>query len=366
MASEQSYPFQSARDAIVPHQADPLAAPSYYPNYGGSYSGGPQPDEPGSGGGGLGGILQVARRRWWIVLGIAAVVSAGAWWRALRLVPQYNSQFLMLVNISRDGAARSGNIPVEKQDPLSYSTLIQVLRSKLVLNPVVADLKDEYPNIGFGDLAGNLNIRLARDTDVLIVTYQNPNPERVKAVLDRVGAAYLDYGQTQARVNVQQGIDFVENKLPELRARTESLREQVKEFRQRYNIYDPDSRGGQLAAEIASIEQRQDTLEIDITASSATYERLQSQLGYENGETAPEVATAGEALSSSQEYQSLKSQIDQIDAEIKSERTRFAESSPMIQTLVARRQALEPLLQEAAATALRGRSGSGAQPLQGI
>lgn len=369
MTSDQSYSTQSGRDAIVPRQVDPLGAPAYYPDYSyASYYGGAQSESANQAGGGLGALLQVARRRWWIVLGVAAAISAGTWWHTLRLPSVYSSRFLLLVNVSVDRATRTNeDIPIERAKELSFSTLIQVLRSKLVLNQVVADLKETYPDIELGDLAENLNIRLARDTDVLIVTYQNTDPTRVKDVLDRVSAAYLQYGSTQARVNVQQGIDFVESKLPELRARVETLRAQVKDFRQTYNLYDPDARGGQLAAEIASIEQRQEMLKIDLTAAQSSYARLQDQLGYE-GDSAPQTAIATDSLSNSPLYKQRLDELQKIEAEIARESTRFSANSPMIRSLQERKRQLEPLLEEAASEALRGRSaeGAGSSPLNGI
>ncbi|MEO0803445.1 MAG: polysaccharide biosynthesis tyrosine autokinase, partial [Cyanobacteria bacterium J06642_2] len=371
MTSEQSYPSQSqsTRDALVPRQSDPLGAPVYYPDYSYSnYYGSQQADAVGQGaGGGFGALWQAARRRWWIVLGVASVVTAGAWWYSLQLQAIYSSRFLMLVNVSSDRTRADSDIPIEKQKQLGFSTLIQVLRSSLILNQVVADLKDQHPDLNLGDLAENLNISLARDTDVLIVTYQNNDPERVKAVLDRVGAAYLEYGTTQARVNVQQGIDFVEGKLPELRARVERLREQVKDFRQTYKIYNPDARGGQLASEIASIQQRQEMLQIDLTAAQSTYERLQEQLGYQADTTTPQTAIVTAAVSQSPLYQQRLTELQAIETEIRQESQRFSANSPMIRSLEEERKQLETLLEEAEQDAVRGRPSEGTTtPLTGI
>ncbi len=298
-------------------------------------------------------ILQVGRRRIWIILGVAITVTSSAWAWTLTQTPIYQGGFRVLVE-SASTTDRSQQLLQEAQgnarSSFDYGTQIEVLRSPTLLRPVVEELRQTFPEVRYESLVGNLMISRLRDTQVLAISYRDPNSEKIAAVLDAVSNQYLAYSLEQRQTSLQQGIQFVENQLPELRGRVDTLQVELEQFRQRYSLINPEARGSDLSSLISGVEQAQQETQTQLTEAQSLYNTLQNQLGF-----APDQALAASALSESSRYQNLLNQIRQIEAQIATESTRFQPDTPNIQVLQDERNNLLPLLQQEAAQILGNR-----------
>ena len=84
-------------------------------------------------------------------------------------------------------------------------------------------------------------------TKILEVSFIDQDPNKVQFVLDNLAEAYLQYSLDEKRLAVRQGIGFVDEQLPALHTRVDKLEGRVQEFRQEYNLLDPDKQSEILA-----------------------------------------------------------------------------------------------------------------------
>ncbi|MEA5570615.1 GumC family protein [Calothrix sp. UHCC 0171] len=251
---------------------------------------------------------------------------------------------------------------------LDYNALMEILKSPKIINPVVDELKVKYPDINYDQLVGNdaggkvasgrektlIMTRIAKGKDesrVIEVRYRDTNPQKIEFILDKVSQAYRKYSSEQQQSSVRQGIKFVEQQIPKLEMRVNTLQGQLQAFQQRYNFYNPQLQGEQLLKRLDDTKvQRLDT-ERKYLESRSLYASLQNQLGMQQN-----AAIAASALSESPQYQQIRTRIGEIDAKIAQESVRFNEASPVIQSLREERRQLQPLLNQEARLALGNRA----------
>ncbi len=245
----------------------------------------------------------------------------------------------------------------EQEDPLSvlqqdlggldYETQIEVLRSPRVLKPIIKNLSAKYSEIEYGELIKQkrspLKIEQLDKTKILEVSYVDSDPDKIQFVLDNLAEAYLRYSLEERRVEVRQGIDFVESQLPEVRERVDELQGKVQKFRQRYNLLDPQQQAEILAQQQVDFEQKYFDTQAQLKETKSLYRMLNQQLGLQ-----PEQALAASYLSESPRYQNLLNELQQIEVELAKESARFSAQNPVVETLEENKARLLTLLQQEA------------------
>lgn len=300
----------------------------------------------------LGQLLQVLRRRWVVIGGVALAVSGAIWSWTLTRTPVFQGEFRVLIasveEIDPSQELLRENLNAPKT--VDYDTQIEVLKSPALLEPIAESLQSQYPNINYNNLATNLTVSRLRDTKVLSVNYRHTDPQTIQDVLEEVSSQYLEYSFEQRQANLQQGIQFVDDQLPELRERVQTLQVQLERFRQQYSILDPETRGNEISGLLATVEAQRQQLQAELAQAQSLFQTLQSQL-----DTTPEDAIADAALSESARYQALLTQIQEVEAEIAVEAARYQPGSPQLLALEERRDNLRPLLEAESARILGDR-----------
>jgi succinoglycan biosynthesis transport protein ExoP len=326
------------------HPPPPKAAPSF-PTL-------PKPQEESLN---LRQLFSIARRRWLLLTTVTLAVSALVGGRVLREQPRYQSQFRLLVEpIAGDerfdqfSQRLAGQLGVR----LDYQTQIQVLRSPVMLEPLVEQIQQRYPDVNYGSLTSSLGInRLEEVTKILEVTYTGSEPEQIKFILDTLAAGFIEYSKREQRTSNQKGLDFVEGQLPELKQRVDRLQRIVQVFRQTNNLMDPELQGQKLSERLLGLRQDRQATQSDLSQAESLETTLQQQLGLGLNQ-----AMTVAALSEAPRYQALLSELQKLETEIATESARFTSNSPAIRALSKQRDNLLPLLQGEAVEVL-GASG---------
>jgi succinoglycan biosynthesis transport protein ExoP len=290
-------------------------------------------------------FLGVLRRRALVIISIAALGSSYTIWSALNLTDSYEGRFQLLVepvnaqnNLTNITSEVGGS--ASRRAGLDYDTQIAVLRSPELIAEVVSELQPTYPGIGFGTIAGPLNVSRVRSTKILEVRYRGNDPAFVRAVLEQLSETYLQYSLNERQTYLRQGIQFVDAQIPRLQEQVDSLQEQLQTFRQSNRFIDPDSQANKIATQGTTLDQQQAEVEQELARARSFLETLQQDSG------------ALASLNESPNYQQLLSQVQQIETEIAFERTRFREDNINIQVLRQKQENLFPLLRAEAARVL--------------
>jgi capsular exopolysaccharide synthesis family protein len=311
----------------------------------------------------LSDLLTVARRRMLLIAGVAIAVTSGVAAKVLKEVPQYEGKFQLLVEPASGQDDKFKKLSEsldssvgDKAKGVDYQTQIQVLRSPQVLSPILKKIQARYPDITEDTLRSKLVITRMAETKIIEVRYQDSDPDKIQFVLKQIVDAYVKYSEQEQQDSVKQGLTFVNQQTDLLQNRVNSLQQKLQEFRQAYNIIDPQTQGQLLTTRVGEIvQQRQETLS-QLGESEKLYGELKSQLAQLG--VSPEQAVTASALSEAPRYQQSLNKLAEIENKIAVESARFTEDSPAIQALREQQRNLKPLVEQEAATAV-GRVATG-------
>jgi len=284
--------------------------------------------------------MQILRRRGYLFLGVFLGVMGCTAIGTFLIPTRYRGEFQILVaqapNLDQDKAGLSGGADDQTQ--------VALLGSPTLLQAVSADLVKTDPDLNPEILQAGLVIRQQDQTRVLEVSYRAADPQQIKRVLDTLAKHYLEVGKQQQRAIFDQGLQFIEAKLPPLEAKLQTLRQALEQFQQRHGFADPQIQGQEVANLIQAIEKQHQEAQVQLREAQALATGLQEQLGYESEEVLAVVN-----LTESERYQDLLDQIRAVETTLATDLTRFKEDAPVIQVLREKRQNLLVLLEQEAA-----------------
>ncbi|MCH2243151.1 MAG: polysaccharide biosynthesis tyrosine autokinase [Crocosphaera sp.] len=301
------------------------------------------------------------RRRVWLVGSVFLVVSGSAIAYAWSRPPVYEESFKLLIEIPSEtslipglgsGIANLGGLSAP--DESYVLTQIQVLYGYKIIAPVLEKIQERYPPETEEDVIkyesfvqNSLRINNPKDTNIIQITYSAQDPKKVNFVLSELANTYLEYSQQAPQNKQTQGLRFVEMQLPELQDKVSQLEGELKRFRQRHNIVDPESQSRLLTTNLTRLIEKQQENRAQLYQAQIRYGNLQQQLGIDK-----EQARILAALSQSPRYMSLLAKLREVDTKLAAETTRFTGDNPAIRKLNQERLNLLPLIAEEARTIL--------------
>ncbi len=293
-------------------------------------------------------LLRIIKHRFRLLALVAmGVTTASIIWTFIQ-EPKYEGSFQLLVEPVTQGKEEDLlSILGQNQEGMDYETQIEVLQSPIVFNPILEKLAVRYPEIEYEDLIkfrkSPLQIERVDETKIIEVSYIDRDRDKIKFVLDTLSQDYLRYSLEERRAEVNQGIEFVDNLLPEIRANVDQLQDKLQKFRQRYNLIDLETQNESLSTQEMQIEEQFLAAQRELAETRSLYNNLQRQLGKE-----PDEAIANSYLSESTRYQALLNELQAVEIELAQESTRFAPENPIILSLEDKKAQLLPLLQQEA------------------
>ncbi|PZD73153.1 Tyrosine-protein kinase YwqD [Acaryochloris thomasi RCC1774] len=322
----------------------------------------------------LGQLLGTIRRRWLLIVGTTAVVTVGTFFWSITRPAQYQGQFQILVEpvtaesevVSR---ATGDQKSVTDQDLgetqqastlLDYSTQIEVLYSRKLLDPVVNRLQDTFPEITYDILRRKLQISRqsgssqgqgrgegADTTKILLFEYQSPNPEEVKQVSQDLSQTYVKYSLQERQTNLRRAIQFTDKQLPLLKAQVNQLELQLQQFRERNRLVDPEQLSQQVTSELGSFQQQLMSTQLELLQKKRLYASLQEQLQLQ-----PDGVEASSVLSQAPDYRKLVEQLQELETQLEIESAQLTADHPVIIDLKSQRDRLLPLVAQRAKSTL--------------
>ncbi len=294
-------------------------------------------EEGNEGGLNLGQLLAVIRRRILVIIIGTTTVASASVGLAWNTPPMYSGKFEILTEpiTAEDKIAQDDRSIRDEIANKIDETKLRILQSDKLMSPITQEVQKYYP----GSSTPKLNIKLLPNTQIIEVTYQDRNSDKLLFVLNKVSKAYLKYSLDARQTKTKLGIEFVEQQLPKLFVRVTDLQLKLQNFRQKYGIIDAEVQGQQLANQLDQIVQKQIDNEIQLAKTQKLYTILQTQLQLESNE-----AEAISALSESPDYQKLLSKLQDVESTIAVKLSQYTENSPNIQNLLIQKQNLLDLI----------------------
>ncbi|HIK46200.1 MAG TPA: polysaccharide biosynthesis tyrosine autokinase, partial [Leptolyngbyaceae cyanobacterium M65_K2018_010] len=256
-------------------------------------------------------------------------------------------------------------LPLQRTDTtLILEDQVKILTSPGVLQPVVEQILAENlslcrnPAASLGSMAvdvteqcykalrNSLYIQLTEARNnyspasrIFKTHFSGSYPEEVQKISGLIAQRFLDYGLESRQRDIQQGIDFLDQKLPDVRRQVDALQIELQALRQNNNLITPDARGSQLSSQINNYESEYLNVLVELEGTLNLYDSLQQQLIQQ-----PQDSAVSPVLSNNSRYQALIQELLRLDNEIAAASTLFLDTSPDLQALKEQRQNLLRLL----------------------
>ncbi len=318
-------------------------------------------------------VAKILRRRQKLFLltaaGVTLVFGLTTVFRRIT-APVFQGSFTLLISdpisdtATREGAESGGAIAsvarnVARND---VPTLIRVLESPAVLEPVYNTLQKKFPDqplpqINVSLVSADPSQRSAiLASGVLSVEARGISPDLVEQSLRLTESAYLEWALQQRRQKLREGVRFLDQQAPQLQARSAEIQGELERFRVRNNVLNPESEATSLRGQSEGLRatllsqqaERQRLLELrqEVASGKLIASGFSTTAGSGRGSTGSEGSSTGTSLTLDVPNQPLLTELNALEAQIAAARSTYLPSSSYLQNLIAARDNLKPLLQQ--------------------
>ncbi|MBW4473814.1 MAG: hypothetical protein KME45_26065 [Stenomitos rutilans HA7619-LM2] len=260
----------------------------------------------------------------------------------------YEGKFQLRVeptgNPTASAAPTAANQAALASPSLDYASQVQVLWSPKLLSPVVQQLQTRYADLTYETLSQKLEIAHRDGEPTLEITYQDADPQKVQAVLQKVSHAYLQYSQ-ECRTSLCRELTFVERRLPHLQEQVTIAQQTLHQFQQQHDLTEPAVLGQQLAQRSDVITQQRHDLQRRLTEARTQLAILEKRAAEYVGQ--PQTGVMEQALQQNDRYQTLLAQFRTIANQITVELARPQPNAMPLQSLKQRYQQVAGQMTEA-------------------
>ncbi|MBD2426683.1 AAA family ATPase [Phormidium sp. FACHB-1136] len=303
-------------------------------------------------------LFAALKRRWLPLLGVTTATFVGLLAFYVSRPPVYERSFSMAIEpldklTGREsassglaalagGAGLAGVALPRGAGGADYSSLIAVLQSELVLEPVVeaARAQTEDPEFGHGALLEDLTVEQVELSKILEVSFRSKDPDLVDRVISELQTVYVNYSTETQQMSLIRRLNDLNAQVAVQRQEVASTQASLLQFQGQNQILDLKSASEALETRRSEVLLEQQNTRITIETTLEKYNNLRNQVGLQ-----PAEAILVANLSESPVYQSLLTQYRELESEIAVESARFRADTPMIQALQDKQRQLLPLLE---------------------
>jgi len=311
-------------------------------------------------------LSSILLRRRFLILGVSCVVMSAASLLAVIAKPTYQSNMQILVSSNLSDGAQSNNIPVggdtqvtdSNSQVIDSTTQMKLMLSSKLLQKAVDLLHSDYPDITLEDINGQTGQNKKASLEVtpeeggigtnkifnqvFEVSFNDDNPVKAQRVLQTLQKVYQNYNKDQQKERLNQGLAFVNTRLPEIKKEASKAEKNLEQFRKKHKFLDPEVQSKILLESLADIQQQLQSTRANLQDVNARYNNLEQQIASSSQQN----ELISSRLNQSSRYQALLSEIQKTELALAKERLRYTDDYPSVQKLKQQRQSQLSLLRE--------------------
>lgn len=290
-------------------------------------------------------LFAAARRRSGVVFAVAIACTIGLLYLGSKRPPTYQGKFQLLVEpvtIAENKlltviTKTLGETNSKTDSGLDYESQIRVLQSPKLMSPIVEQIQKKYAEIDYKTIVAKLKIeRIMKESEgtrILEVSYSDQNANKVQFVLNQVAQGYLRYSVEDYQTNIRQGIKFIEDQIPALQRRVDTIQGQLQILRQKYKLSDPNNESKSLSDQALNIGNQKVDVQSRMAQKQSEYSSLKKL--FDEGKVTAILSQDNAA------YAVLIKQMYEVDNEVLVASNNYQESSEFMQELRGRQQSLK-------------------------
>jgi len=321
---------------------------------------------------GIQNLLRTIKRRQTLFLFTSALVSGALAINTIReriFSPVYQGSFQLQITSPFD----DGNSPVagdggkieaiaRYKQRIDVPSLMVLLKSPYLTSPVATRL-----GISNEEIAKNLSMDTAGVQNVIQVDLRWPDPTKGKALLAALANDYVAFSLSQRQATLSSGVKYLDQQAPAILREVATLENQLSRFREANKMMDP-------IAMVSTIESRRNNLANEWQNLQIEQAQLESQLNsVKSGRLSFTPSGAPSAISQLGKDSALipgrqektdvntdvvktpSDQLNEFETQLAQARATYKEDSPVVQSILARKNALLPIVESQKADSIRAK-----------
>ena len=298
--------------------------------------------------------LLAVKRRWLPATSIFVSTVALSLLAASLLKPSYQAEGRLLfknpafkvigTSLAPSGTegGESGDLKplVSTQNPIS--TQMEVLISRPLLQKLIEQLalkNDKGKLLKVADLQPALAVKIIGGSDVLQISYKNRNPKQAANVVNTLMQLYLENDVLTNSAEAEAARGFMDRQLPATQRAVTESEVALRKFKQQNNVVDLGEEGKSAVGIIGNLDTTISATQAQLDEVLAQARELKQKINLNSQE-----AITVSAISQSPAVQGILAQQQDVERQLATESSRFADSNPIIIALKAKQAQLATLL----------------------
>jgi capsular exopolysaccharide synthesis family protein len=300
--------------------------------------------------------LSIVKRRWipavsifcsTVILSILATSILKSSYQAEGRLLFKNSTFKvigsnLLPNSIEGGESGDLKPLVSNQNPIV--TQMEVISSPLLLQRTIEKLKlknERGEPLTATDLKVGLNLKIVGGADVLQVSYKSRNPHQAVSVINTLMNLYVENDKLTNRAEAEAIGQFIGKQIPQTQIAVNQAEIALRKFKQQNHTIDLAEEAKTAVSAIGNLEANITTVHSQLEELKAQRSKLQQKINLNERD-----AMAFTVTSQSPEIQTTLGQLQDLDRQLATERSRFSDNNPIIINLKERKVKLTTLLKQ--------------------
>ncbi|WP_416350926.1 GumC family protein [Rivularia sp. UHCC 0363] len=293
--------------------------------------------------------FQVIKRRWLPALGVCALTVTAASLYSLSRKPTYKAEGSVMIKSNRTSSLTGlsediGRLEALTQNNNPLDTQARIVTSNPVLQETISalNLRDEEGELlPISTLAGGLYVEGIKGSDVLLISYSDPNPEKAAKIVNTVIDKYIQQNIKANQGEAQTAGRFLMEQLPKAESSVKKAELQLRNFKEKNQIIVLQAEADAAVGTINQLEQQIAQNQAQLANVTARLAALRSQAQVE-----PQQAVISAQLSQTPGIQKVLTQLQEAESQLALEKTRFQPGHPTVVNLEEKVAALKSLLNE--------------------
>ncbi|MBE9168907.1 polysaccharide biosynthesis tyrosine autokinase [Pleurocapsales cyanobacterium LEGE 06147] len=297
----------------------------------------------------LSGYLLKLKRRWKPALAIFLLTVTATAIGSMFLKKNYAAEGKLLFKQDRLPSLVGLDKEVGELKPLlnnqsPLSTQVEVITSGPVLQETIEELQlknEEGELLKPDDLRQRLNIKLIGGSDVVEISYRNPDPKVAANVVNTLMDVYIQRQIRNIQAEPATAKEFINKQLPQVEAKVAQAESKLREFKETNNVVNLTKEAETTVVELAALNRQMIDVGAELQGVEAQSAAMRSQLGLNLDQ-----AISANQLGSSPVIQAILTELGNVESQLANERQRFRDNHPSVISLRDKQTSLNEQLQQ--------------------
>jgi polysaccharide biosynthesis transport protein len=289
----------------------------------------------------------ILRRRWIPAAIVMTSVTGLTALATFLMKPVYEAQGQLLLrkDSSISSALSSGGLGAlealtQKSNPVN--TEAEILKSEPITTETIRSLrltdKDDKP-LKREDFLKKLTVQNTKETDILSIAYQNTDPQKAAAVVNKLIEIYRKKSLERNRAQATSARKFIEAQMPKAESAVKRYEGAIRDFKEKSKVVSLKDEAKVAVEGIGALQKTLTQAQAELADAQTRAQALRAQTGL-----SPQKALEVNALSQSPAVQKVLTDLQETERALATAGENLQPEHPQMKDLQGRKDALQALL----------------------